>query len=109
MSCPWRLTYSDKLCGSSYVGANGYCKEHDTSCLNCGEHSDHGCDHCGQFVCGYPACNKCGMCSVEHGADKHRNKKYRDAELKKKLTALRNDPDLPSGVYIAVDEELRKL
>lgn len=106
MSCPWRPAYTNDKCNKQYVGPSGYCEEHDKKCCNCGEQADHGCDHCGQFVCGYPACEKCGMCSVDHGANKERSKEFRKIETGKKLRAIIADKDLPSSIRSSAEIEL---
>lgn len=54
--CEWD-TYG-RCCADS--GTNRFCKEHDKEvCCVCSEKATHGCDYCGQFVCGAPLCDKC--------------------------------------------------
>lgn len=105
-TCQWRGAYSSDRCNSEFVNENGWCKDHDLKCLNCGEHADHGCDYCGQFVCGYPACEKCGACSVDHGAKQDRNHKYRMQVIAAKLREIIDTPDMPSAVVSAATIEL---
>lgn len=36
------------------------CEEHASAkCASCGQSATHGCDFCGQFVCGMPLCDEC--------------------------------------------------
>lgn len=36
------------------------CEEHASAmCSSCGQPATHGCDFCGQFVCGAPLCDEC--------------------------------------------------
>ena len=46
-------------CGAETIGAD-FCEHHSNEkCISCGSPATHGCDFCGQFVCGYPLCDNC--------------------------------------------------
>ena len=46
-------------CGDETVGSD-LCEKHAAEkCCSCGAPATHGCDFCGQFVCGAPLCGDC--------------------------------------------------
>lgn len=46
-------------CGKPTIGTD-LCDEHAAAkCVSCGAPATHGCDFCGQFVCGAPLCDDC--------------------------------------------------
>lgn len=55
-------------CGATVEHGSYFCENHKAaSCVSCSKPSTHGCDYCGQFVCGAPLCNDCTDISTEHG------------------------------------------
>lgn len=47
-------------CGKQIEHGRYLCEEHATAkCASCGQPATHGCDFCGQFVCGTPLCDEC--------------------------------------------------
>lgn len=47
------------VCGAKAYGED-FCEKHSTmKCVSCGSPATHGCDFCGQFVCGAPLCDNC--------------------------------------------------
>lgn len=89
------------------------CEEHASAkCASCGQSATHGCDFCGQFVCGMPLCDECTFGTDEtkssgawgfmnhihvskpEFADKHENVRLKaalaakDAELARLRSAL---------------------
>ena len=46
-------------CGKETIGSD-LCDKHAVEkCCSCGQPATHGCDFCGQFVCGAPLCDEC--------------------------------------------------
>lgn len=47
-------------CGKHVEHGRYLCEEHAAAkCASCGQPATHGCDFCGQFVCGTPLCDEC--------------------------------------------------
>jgi len=47
-------------CGKPVEHGRYLCDDHATAkCVSCGKAATHGCDFCGQFVCGMPLCDEC--------------------------------------------------
>ena len=46
-------------CGAETIGSDMCDKHADAKCVSCGKPATHGCDFCGQFVCGIPLCDDC--------------------------------------------------
>lgn len=47
-------------CGKPVEHGRYLCEEHaKAKCSSCGQPATHGCDFCGQFVCGAPLCDEC--------------------------------------------------
>lgn len=83
-------------CGKPVEHGRYLCEEHaKAKCASCGQPGTHGCDYCGQFVCGMPLCDECTfstdktkpsgnwgfmnhmhICKPEF-ADKHENRKLK--------------------------------
>jgi len=95
-------------CGKSVEHGRYLCEEHASSkCSSCGQPATHGCDFCGQFVCGMPLCEECtygtddskpsgnwGFLNHIHVskpefADKHENRRLRE-ELASTIEELIN-------------------
>ncbi|MBX4870620.1 hypothetical protein HJA85_27245 [Rhizobium bangladeshense] len=105
-------------CGKPVEHGRYLCEEHiKAKCASCGQPGTHGCDYCGQFVCGTPLCDECtystdntkpagnwGFMNHIHVskpefADKHENRKLK-AENERLRAALSE---------IATTEEYRGL
>jgi hypothetical protein len=57
-----RCTFSTYGCACGKLVEHGryLCEEHSAAkCSSCGRPATHGCDFCGQFVCGAPLCDEC--------------------------------------------------
>ena len=47
-------------CGKPVEHGRYLCESHAAAtCSSCGQVATHGCDYCGQFVCGAPLCDEC--------------------------------------------------
>jgi hypothetical protein len=56
-------------CGKPVEHGRYLCEEHSSAkCRSCGQPATHGCDFCGQFVCGMPLCDEC-----TYGADESKS------------------------------------
>ena len=66
--CKYDVPWAGR-CQKEAVGSD-YCDEHNVKCSACKQRqATHGCSHAGQFVCGYPLCDKCQ--SYKDGKHKH--------------------------------------
>lgn len=53
-------------CGKPVEHGRYLCESHAAAtCSSCGQVATHGCDYCGQFVCGAPLCDECTFGSDE--------------------------------------------
>lgn len=105
-------------CGKPVEHGRYLCEEHATAkCSSCKQPATHGCDFCGQFVCGAPLCDECtfGTDSSKSGgawgfmnhihvnkpefAEKHENARLKtalaakDAEIERLRDALQTARD----------------
>lgn len=69
--------YNEPYRGPCTKPGSPHCEEHTVSCFSCGKPATHGCDHAGQFVCGYPLCDDCVGRNGENG---HLHKPKGDAK-----------------------------
>ncbi|WP_160006912.1 hypothetical protein [Rhizobium sp. 18055] len=117
-------------CGKPVEHGRYLCEEHvKVTCASCGNAATHGCDYCGQFVCGTPLCDECtystdktkaagnwGFMNHVHVskpefADKHRVVKLeaalaaKDAEIERLREALSACADHIDNYYFEGDKE----
>lgn len=111
-------------CGKHVEHGRYLCEEHTKAkCASCGQPATHGCDFCGQFVCGTPLCDECTFgtdsskpagawgfinhihVSKPEFADKHENRRLKDenAALALKLEAMQREmADIRKSVRNAI-------
>jgi hypothetical protein len=92
-------------CGKPVEHGRYLCEEHAASkCSSCGQPATHGCDFCGQFVCGAPLCDECtfgtdtsksagawGFMNHIHVSKPEFADKHENARLKSELAKLREE------------------